>query len=279
MLKKLLIFFGIIILIFGISSLAVAGTAGNMASTGGPAGPGAFSLKQDRNITVNSGVDVEILFDRDIKANAASGTELTSGEWYMAKLSWLMFNRLEPYVKLGAARLEAKWSEAGEKIKLESNTGFAWALGSKLLIWDFKKPRLKIVADGFYRMADLEGDEGTRGTTKVTVDSSQSEFLIREWQIALLAATEIDIGGDDKEEVLGVTSIIPYAGIKYSDMNGRLRLTDSAGNYNNPGTIEADDNFGVVAGLDLVGPSSVSLNLEGRFIDETAMTVGLSVLF
>ena len=103
--------------------------------------------------------------------------------------------------------------------------------------------------------------------------------MIREWQVALLAATEIDISGSGREEVLGVSTIIPYAGVKYSDLNGRLRLSWTSGNYNNPGKIDAADNVGVFAGCDFVGPNSVSLSLEGRFVDETAITAGLAVLF
>lgn len=277
--KRICISLGIFILILSISSLGLAGTVGNSATTSDPKGSGIFSMRQNKNFSVKSGVDFEILFDKDIKASDGSNTELTSGEWYMAKVSCLMFNRVEPYIKLGMAHMKARWTEAGTTVKLESDTNFAWALGSKFLIWDFKQPNLKIIGDGFYRMADLEGEEGYYGSTKIDMDANKSRFLIREWQIALLAATEIDVASPGNEGFLGVSTIIPYAGVKYSDMNGRLRLSWTSGNYNNPGKFDAADNFGIFAGCDFVGPDSVSLNLEGRFLDETAITTGLSVLF
>lgn len=281
MLKRtnLLIFLGIFIFLLNISFRVFAGTVGNTATIDGPKGPGIFSLKKDRNISIKSGLDFEFLFDRDIKANAASNTELTSAEWYMAKISCVMFNRVEPYLKLGIAHMKARWTEAGSEVKLESDTNFAWGFGSRVLIWEFERPRIKIISDAFYRIADLDAEEGYSAGAKVSMDTSKSRFLIREWQIALLAATEIDISGPGREDFLGVSTIIPYAGVKYSDINGRLRLTWTSGNYNNPGEIESDNIFGLFAGCDFVGPNSVSLNLEGRFIDETALTAGLAVLF
>ncbi|MCM8782523.1 MAG: hypothetical protein NC828_05690, partial [Candidatus Omnitrophica bacterium] len=73
--------------------------------------------------------------------------------------------------------------------------------------------------------------------------------------------------------------LIPYAGIKYSDINARLRLVTSEGGTFNPGEVESDHNVGIFAGCDILGTSSVLLNIEGRFIDETALTTGLAVLF
>lgn len=273
------------VLIIGIIILAIpivgfAGTVANPASPNIPKGAGVFSLKQNKNVSIKTGFDLEFLFDRDIHANAATNTELTSGEWYMGSISYTLFDRFSPYVKLGVAHLKVKWTEAGKEAKLESDTNFAWGLGGKLLIWEFQKPKIKFISDGFYRVADLDGEEGRWDGSKVTLDTAKSRFLIREWQVALLAATEIDLSGPDKEDILGISKIVPYIGGKYSDINGRIRQTLTNGDYQNPGKIEAEHNYGAFVGCDLVGPNdAVLLNMEGRFIDETALTVGLLVLF
>lgn len=276
---SLYVFLVVLIFISGISSLGFAGTVGNPANIDAPGGAGVFSMRQDKNFAIKTGFDAEFLFDRNINADASTKVEFTSGEWYMTKLSYVMFNRVEPYVKLGMVHMKAKWTEAGSEIKLESDTGFAWGLGAKVLLCEFKRPKIKILTDGFYRTADLDADKGYRDGSKVSLNVDQSRFTVREWQIALLASTEIDVGGSGREEVLGVSTMIPYAGVKYSDINGRLRLLREQGDFNNPGKIKSDQIFGLFAGCDFVGPNSVSLNVESRFIDELALTAGLAILF
>jgi opacity protein-like surface antigen len=209
----------------------------------------------------------------------ASGSEITSAEWYMGSISCVLFNRVEPYVKLGMAHMKVKWNEGGADVKMDSQNGFAWSLGSKVLVWNFEKPHLKLVADGFYRVADLDAEGGTCSGSSVPINKANSRFFIREWQIALIAATDIDIStSSTASDFLGVSKLVPYVGMKYSDVSGRLRMTWDSGNYNNPGQIRSRHKFGVVAGCDFIGPNSISFNLEGRFFDETAVTAGLQVL-
>ncbi|MBI4335716.1 MAG: hypothetical protein HY589_03565 [Candidatus Omnitrophica bacterium] len=275
-----LIFLSIFCLAMSVASVsAYAAAVGNTADTGSPKGPGLFTLRQDKDIPIKVGGDLEFVFDRDIDASSATDAEISSAEWYMAKISYVMFNRIEPYVKLGVAHMKTRWTEAGANVKVESDTNFAWGVGGKVLIWDFKTPKLKLITDGVYRIADMDVEDADSGGSKVNLDTAASRFLIREWQVSLLAATEIDVAGPSREDFLGISTIVPYAGIKYSDINGRLRVNYTSGNFNNPGTIESDSKFGVFAGCDFVGPNSVSLNVEGRFLDETALSTGLSVLF
>lgn len=260
-------------------NIAFAGTVGNPSSMSNFKGAGAFSLKQNKNLNIGASADLEFIFDRDIRAQAATETAIESGQWYMAGMSCTFLNRISPYVKLGVAHMKAKWTEVGKKATLESDTNLAWGAGGKVLIWEFARPKVKFVADGYYRAADLDAEKGTYNGGTVTLDPAKSRFTIREWQFALLAATEIDLGTQDNE-ALGVSKIAPYAGVTYSDISGRLRQTISDGDYHNPGKIESDKNVGVFGGFDFIGPNdSVALSIEGRFIDETALTAGLSVLF
>jgi hypothetical protein len=198
----------------------------------------------------------------------------------MASISCTIFERFSPYIKLGVAHLKAKWTEAGQDVKLDSNSDFAWGVGGKLLIWDFQRPNIKLITDGQYRMAALDAEKGTASGSGVTsLDRSKSPCVLREWQIALLTAGEFDITTNRTEEVLGISTILPYVGLKYSDISGRMKLEQSSGNFYNPGKIESDKKVGIVFGCDFVGPNSVSLTLEGRLIDEEAFTGGLTVLF
>ncbi len=274
--------FGIFAIILTIPSIGFAGTVGNPSGTDIPKGSGVFSLKQDKNISLKVAADFDYVLNRDLHASAATKTKIKNGSWSMVKLYYTMFNgRVEPYFQFGTVKLKAKWSEPGADVELESDNTMGWGLGTKALLWSMQKPKVNFVGDIMYRMANLDPSEGSVAGSKVGLDSAKSAFLIREWQLALLASTEIDVGGEgsDREEILGISKLVPYAGIKYSDVNGRLRLQRSDAVYFNPGTIDSERNFGIFVGCDILGTGSLSLNVEGRFIDETAFTGGMALLF
>jgi len=276
----LLVIFGFII---SICSTGYAGTVGNPAGLHAPDGTGIFSLKKDKKVEVKTGVDIEFLLDKDVEADAATSTTFTSGEWYMARLSYVMYDIVEPYVKFGAAHFKATWDESGSPAaRLESDTNFAWAIGAKFLIWEIKKHKIQFLGDAMYRVADLEPDQAYLGGATIpnpSFDPAASRFFVQEWHLALMAAAELDITGSSREDIWGVTSIIPYAGLRYADFNGRLRITRANGSFLNPGEIENEHKFGLFAGCDFVGPNSTSVNFEGRFIDETALTAGMAIMF
>jgi len=259
--------------------LGYTATVGNTARLDSPGGVGLFSLKQDKKYTVKAGLDAEFLMDRKLHANASSNAKFDSAEWYMAKFSVVAFDRFEPYVKLGSAHYTGQWNESGVDLRLESDSSFAWGVGTKVFLGELKKYNLKFLGDWSYRMADLQAKRAWADGNGFAIDGNRSKFFVTEWQISLLAATEIDVSGGNRETAWGVTSLIPYGGIKYSQVGGRMRISVDNALFFNPGKIDADSHFGLFAGCDFVGPNSVSFSIEGRFLDETALTAGLSVLF
>gem|GEM_PF-356161 len=274
-----LFIFGIIIFLLNVSFHACAGVVGNTASPDTPKGAGVFSMKQQKGLAIKTAVDMEFLTGRDLHASDATKTEIINGQAYTGKLSFVAFDRVEPYFRMGVAKMKVKWTEAGDEVKLESEDKFTWGVGGKVLIWNFEKPKIKLVGDGSYRIADLDISKAVVVGQDVSFDSAKSRFLMQEWQLALLAAAEVDVDTSGKGEVLGISTMVPYAGLKYSQVYGRLRLVRSDATFYNPGEIESDHNVGIFAGCDFVGPNSVSLNIEGRFLDETAFSAGLIVLF
>ena len=99
--------------------------------------------------------------------------------------------------------------------------------------------------------------------------SADSEVEIKEWQVALYV-----------NQTFGNFS--PYAGVKYSEYDVDFEFKGS-GQYLSlkvEGDAEADDNFGIFLGTDIyVIPNLLSINIEARFIDETAGTFGLTYRF
>ena len=83
-----------------------------------------------------------------------------------------------------------------------------------------------------------------------------------------------------------VTSLSPYVGIRYSTAKAEFgavthdTIAVGGRNYTGfSGDLDATDNFGMIAGCDAALWKSFDFNIEGRFADETAMTVGGSYSF
>ena len=274
---------GILIFAFAFSSAAYASEIGNPGAVNTLHGKGVFSLKEDRNVPIEASVDVDFILNRDLTAGDVTKTALRTSEWYFLKIGYTMFNRIEPYVRLGGAHLKARWTDTdtGTQVAMDTSSGFAWGLGIKTLVYEFKSPNIKLICDGSYRTTKLDPYKGYIDSHETTITKTASRFVIREWQAALLASTETPLPDMfNYFEDLKKYKLSPYAGIKYSEISGRLRMfeTDTGAIYH-PDNIKADKNIGIVVGCDLVGDDYVSLNIEGRFIDETAVSTGLAVLF
>ncbi|NQU74459.1 MAG: hypothetical protein HQ547_07125 [Candidatus Omnitrophica bacterium] len=259
-----------------------AATVGNPSTTDIPEGVGVFSMKRDSQTTIKISEDIEHIFDRDLVAGPSltSSIQIDQAQWYMTKIYYGILNdRVQPYLQLGAAHMEVSWNENGVPVEFESDTAFAWGLGVKALVWEIRDPKIKIVADGVYRMADLNAEDANINGSTTVLDTSRSRFFLREWQLSVLAAGELDVTGGMREEVLGISKLVPYVGVKYSDVSGRFRATTPNGTYYNPGEFESDENIGFFVGCDILGTDSVLLNVEGRFVDENALTGGIAILF
>ena len=126
---------------------------------------------------------------------------------------------------------------------------------------------LRLGADGRYRHTDLDLDYIEVDGVKYDIPSgsvSSAKLELREWQIALAASYQID-------------QFIPYVGGKYSDLSGDAKTTVSGTEYKSD--LDSDNNFGVFVGADLLVNDSAVINVEGRFIDETALSGGATIRF
>jgi hypothetical protein len=220
------------------------------------------------------GLDQEFLFDRDldhksIKPPLAAGqvlvdNKITELSRTMITGSFGIFDFLDIYVKLGAVDYEFESDSFtlgtfDGDIHGESERGFAYGGGLKgaytfknglLIGGDLQYVRQKQDARVTFT---APGGAGVTDTGKVTLE---------EWHVAPFVGLKI---GD----------FIPYAGVKYSD----LKLKARGEIFIQESKLEADDHLGTFIGLTYGGIDKLKLYLEGRFIDETAFSFGLTYRF
>lgn len=291
MMKKTILV-GLLMVALSLPSIGGAATVGNIAETQGALGK--FSL----------GLEYDGVFDRDMDWKSGSLTvtalgvtvtedlgdsledmEIDSNRIFLKGTLGLHPN-VDMFVKLGMA--SANWEAKGfpdEKFEFEDDWDFAWGVGVKVKL--FETPGgLRFLGDAQYLSYKVDGDfkidgkdfdqgilEELRSMDPTATFSSDSEVEIEEWQVALYV-----------NQTFGNFS--PYAGVKYSDFEADSELKGSGQLFVTPyslklkGDAEADDNFGIFLGTDIyVIPNLLSINIEARFIDETAGTFGLTYRF
>ena len=233
------------------------------------------------------GMDQEFVFDRDMELKSMDpdqvvlwgGTletkpEIDSMYRTMVKANYGVLDNLDIYVKLGTADFKGKmpwtWTEAGDwekgTMKIEGDNAFAYGFGAKgtynlkndwIIGCDVQYLRHKNDYKGIDSWEDSTGDSGE--------ESFKGNVTFQEWQVAPYIAKKIG-------------NFVPYLGVKYSDLRTKFKVTwknDKVETWK----IEADDNVGVFLGTDYKIGENWKLNLEGRFVDETAMSLAATYKF
>lgn len=271
---------GIFVLILGISGSCFAATVGNPLDIDLPENSAylrAHIIKQTldeyEKVAVKGGLEIELIFNKDLKGSEAEvkNAEL-EGQYYMVKLSTTLYNRIEPYIKVGTSDLEVKWDYGTNNVKVEADTGLAWGFGAKAILYELKDYGIRLTLDAQYRTTDPGVDRAKLNGSAVT--ATQTRFEVKELQASLLASKKyiFPVGLKD-------VYFVPYAGVTYSDSEVDVSFNSSglydlyiAGN---------DNNIGMVLGVDILPSllSSFLFCLELRLINETALTIGGSIKF
>jgi len=193
---------------------------------------------------------------------------ICGGNNILGKVTCGIFDFLDVYLKLGAADyklkgdvyvgdtravtedLSAKWTFLyGGGAKLAHEVKYGWIIG----------------LDAQYLTSDHELDFiATRSSGAVTT-ATYSTCRIQEWHAAPYLARKI-------------AKFTPYAGGRYSDLRLKQEGPDDPKRWDKL-RFKADGNIGVFIGTDWSPAEHIKLNVEGRFIDETALSVSAEYRF
>ncbi|MBI4336151.1 MAG: hypothetical protein HY589_05795 [Candidatus Omnitrophica bacterium] len=189
------------------------------------------------------GFEGNAVFEREMNKNL--GEAETNQYFYNASYGlydWLSFDG-----KLGAGDLEFDTRETG---RLDYSSGFSGAYGLRFKIYDDEAGRLRAIFGFHHISAHPPGEK---------VNEVKYTAIWDEWQISLLLAK-------------GVGRLNPYFGVKASQVF-LIRRDSLQSDWSWNG---AKDHFGVITGSNINLLKNWYLNLEARFIDETALSAALS---
>ena len=260
MCKKIL---GLFVLICMFCVQAFAAHVGNVASPALNSNGG-----EDRGLRVSFINDS--LLERELE-NIDQSTMECEGDFRMLQLGVVTGDRAEFYGLFGVlADGFVSERDPWDTLGYYFDDGFAWGLGTKVILLDFGNG-LRIGTDAVYRKAEVELEAISLNGVKYYKGDYPLRFdgTFAEWQFAIGVSKEFS-GHNFK--------VVPYGGVKYSDVEVWAEASSDGETYVSP-EVGSDKVFGVFFGTDLFVSDDLSVNLEGRLIDEQAVSVSCTYRF
>ena len=268
-------------LILTVALLFIAGScfaqvAGNTSDPKIPYGNGIANLKDSGMGPIKVAFDADWVFDRKLEDSSGVSSAELEGQKYLFRIGYTIADRVEPYVKIGTSHLKSSWTQSGSAIKTRAEDGIGLGFGGKVLAFEIPEHKLRFSLDGQYFYTD-PGIKSARIGDNSDRSVSAAEFKVSEWQISGILSMEFIIGGD-RDNPATPYSIIPYVGGAYSDSKTKVQFQTSGTDYN-IGDAESKNKFLLITGCDITSPENISINVEGRWIGETAASGGCTVKF
>jgi len=260
-------------LIFVFIGMAVMATVpARAASVGSPETQGKGK--------VGAGVEWSYIFNRDLefkKATRPAGHatdrpvnfRIVKGSNVAGKISYGVFDDMDIYVKLGVANYDLKGDVfVGDNQTVAENlsarNAFLYGGGFKLA-HELRKGWI-VGCDAQYLTSDHELDfRATTLATGALTTARYADLKIQEWHAAPYVAKKI-------------ANFTPYLGVRYSDLRMEQKKPNDPKRWDDL-IFYADCNVGVFTGIDWNIGKGFKLNVEGRFVDETAISVGTAYRF
>lgn len=205
----------------------------------------AYGTDMPKKGKIRMGYQADVIFKRELKDNHG---KIKSDQHFLdisyGALDWFVFDG-----KLGTGN---NTKEGSDLPKLSCGYSFAGGYGFRIRFYDNADSGVKVVG-GFHHISIHPGDR--------TANGDKYDSFLDDWQLDLLCS-----------KTLG--RFTPYAGGKASFFEYVYRA-----NKGERHRISSRYNGGVIAGFDVKLKDDVTVNIEGRFIDENAINGGIYYTF
>jgi len=228
-------------------------------------------LWADNNLGLSIGVMYDAVKERKM--------DVDDGEFELqalvGRIALSLLDRFNLYVDIGdASDMQLDYVVLGEKHSVKYDDDLMVGVGASAMIYQWDNG-LEVGANASYRTADMS-------ITNVILDGR-----------TYLPVELTNVTNTDYEEIQGAVELawrtetfIPYAGLKFSEVELGSDYTIAPQQYNTSKGAGSDKNIGAFVGVTITPkleatPQSeqLSINVEGRFIDEEALNVGISYKF
>jgi len=151
------------------------------------------------------------------------------------------------------------------KFELCNRPNFLWGVGLSIKSQELKE--VDVFLNLYYRqMTDMNYTSvDLNGTNYGKTQLLEADTEWKEWHAAFGVSKDFE-------------NITPYAGIRYSDVEASGKVTITGTDYD-LGSTNADKTFGLFVGTRIAPTKNINIDVQGRFLDETALMVSASLLF
>lgn len=218
---------------------------------------GILSQYADGKLLLGVGADFE-------HVNKIKYKNSTDGNYNNASgvLSLSYDKKYSIYSSLGSI-LDPEFSIDSDSFKVKLDSAMMWGVGVNGILYEIEE--FQIFADGNYRATtDIDIKKIVISGTEYDISALNATGKLQEWQLAVGVAKEIN-------------KITPYLGIKYFDskLSGDANFSGTSYNFD----VKNKSKVGVFLGAGINPLEGLELNIEGRFIDETAVMGNVTYMF
>lgn len=193
-------------------------------------------------------------------------TEIAQRDFNGVECTLNLYNRFDFMGRLGYANCNTRWSVGqNSDLRLATRDDFAWAFGAKAMINQWEKTTLSISGSYMWGNAKVERAE----TTGVGFTPIGQQYVLnqnvhqreKKWNFGATIGHQIE-------------NLMPYIGLQYIQdktyFKENITLANQVVSLPN---FSSRKKVGTVVGIGLAAGKKATLNLEGRFLNESALTL------
>lgn len=229
-----------------------------------------FFIPKDSPVNVRVGYEGDFVGDARLKQYGPGSGQVDTYEQQTNSGTCTInfFDRVDLYTVLGTSRTYADWrftaSGITHRAQVETLYDFLWGLGARGILYEYGNCSFGL--GGRYENSHYDNLYLTIDGAVKRVAGTYLHWQV--WQIDLDFSYKIDM-------------FCPYIGVKYSNVRTKIGNFTTAIANNGSGTNQFENRtpVGVVIGCTLTSGKYFMLNLEGRLVDEEAVTISGDLRF
>lgn len=244
------------------------------APVGNPASPeliekGVFT-PCDSSMDLRFGYEGDFVSDGRMKQNSGARVDLFEQYTNSATATLNLLDRVDLYGVLGSSVIRSNWrfeqlsDETIHRIKIKTNADFLWAVGGRAILYQWWNTFLGF--GGRYSFCHYHARELASDGVQSPVMGTH--LIWKQWQVNLDLSYKIHL-------------FTPYIGIKYSQEEAKIGdfSVAIASNGSGANQLMNRDPVGLYLGCGLSSGKYLMINLEGRLIDEEAISLTADLRF
>ena len=209
----------------------------------------------------------DYVVDRNLqnKKSTYRKTEIAQKEFQGIEATVNLYDRFDVFGRVGYSDYNTRWrtSTPGSTARVSTRTDFAWALGAKAVLYQIDNMTMSVGGSYVQGNAKVDRAEITGAATNELMHVSADSIKQRErkWNVGATVGYQVD-------------TFSPYIGLQYiKDKTTFNKDAVTIVPIALPSKLENRRKLSAVIGVGMLAAKKASLNLEGRFIGESAITL------